>query len=192
MNAIILHGTPDKEEYYSLKYPAQSNSHWIPWLQKQLQVKDIFTQTPEMPMSFRPDYDVWKKEFERYDINSDTVLVGHSCGAGFIVRWLSENEDARVGKVVFVAPWIDPFKDPKYEAGPFFDFEIKSDIAEKTKGVTAFYSDDDFEDVLKSVEILKDKIKNLKIKQFHGYGHFCYEEMGTTEFPELLEEIVGK
>lgn len=192
MNAIILHGTPDKEEYYSLKYPAQSNSHWIPWIQKQLQVKDIFTQTPEMPMSFKPDYNIWKKEFECYDIGSDTILVGHSCGAGFIVRWLSENQDAKVGKVVLVSPWLNPFNDQKHKARSFFDFKIDSGISSRTRGITVFYSDDDFKGVSESVDTLKNKVRILNIKQLKGYGHFCYKDMGTIEFPELLEEIVGR
>lgn len=34
-NAIILHGGPDKEEYYDPKARSMSNSHWIPWLQAQ-------------------------------------------------------------------------------------------------------------------------------------------------------------
>lgn len=31
--AIILHGMPDKEEYYDPANPSQSNRHRIPWLQ---------------------------------------------------------------------------------------------------------------------------------------------------------------
>src|SRR3989304_5335346 len=112
-NAIILHGLPDKDEYYDPDFPAQSNAHWIPWLQKQLQRKDIFTQTPEMPLSFKPEYTVWRKELERYDIGPKTLLVGHSCGGAFLVLWLSEHKDVKVAKVVLVAPWINP--DGRYE-----------------------------------------------------------------------------
>ncbi len=58
-NDIIIHGSCDKEEYFSDKYPSLSNSHWIPWLQKQLLINNIFTQTPEMPASYNPDYKKW-------------------------------------------------------------------------------------------------------------------------------------
>ncbi len=92
-NAIILHGKPDpgQEEYYNPNFPSASNSHWLPWLQKQLMIHDIATQTPEMPYSWQPDYAIWQKEFERYDVTAETIVVGHSCGAGFIVRWLSQH-----------------------------------------------------------------------------------------------------
>ena len=105
--AILLHGSCDKEEYYSDEYPSLSNSHWFPWLQKQLLIRDIPTQTPELPGAYEPVYEEWKKEFERHDITENTILVGHSCGGGFLVRWLSEN-NIKVDTVVLVAPWIDP------------------------------------------------------------------------------------
>lgn len=35
-SAIILHGMPSKEEYFSPAYASPSNSHWLPWLQKNL------------------------------------------------------------------------------------------------------------------------------------------------------------
>jgi len=84
-NAILLHGCCDREEYFSDQYPSLSNSHFFPWLQKQLLIKGIHTQTPEMPQSYEPDYSKWKKEFERYEINTETILLGHSCGAGFLL-----------------------------------------------------------------------------------------------------------
>ena len=59
--AILIHGTCDEEEYFSDLYPSLSNSHWFPWLQKQLLIKGIFTQTPEMPDAYKPDYEKWKK-----------------------------------------------------------------------------------------------------------------------------------
>lgn len=30
------------------------------------------------------------REFGRFEINTDTILVGHSCGGGFLLRWLSD------------------------------------------------------------------------------------------------------
>jgi len=190
-NAIILHGRPDDWEYYGLEYPAQSNSHWIPWLQKQLQAKDIFTQTPEIPMSFQPNYSTWKKEFERYDIGPETLLVGHSCGGGFLVRWLTENKDVKVGKVILVAPWLNPEDNTKSETGDFFHFEIDPDLVSRTQSLTIFVSDNDQPTIAKSVGIIKDKLNKAAVKEFRGYGHFCYSDLKTDAFPELLEECLA-
>ncbi len=187
-NAIILHGTTDKDEYYSDKYPSMSNSHWLPWLQKQLLMKDIAAVTPDMVKAYQPDYQQWKIELERYDITPETVLVGHSCGAGFLVRWLSEAKDVRVGKVVLVAPWLDPHN---VKQSDFFNFEIDATLVARTGGVVIYNSDDDFEDIQVSVRTLTAAIDGVKVREFSGYGHFCIGDMGTIAFPELLTEVLA-
>lgn len=187
INAIIVHGMPEKEEYYDSKYPSSSNFHWIPWLQKQLLIKEIHAQTPEVFHAYKPEYSLWKKEFERFEIHKETILVGHSCGGGFLVRWLSENKNVKVGRVVLVAPWLDPDRE---ETTDFFDFEIDPDLAKRTESFTVFISDDDHESILKTVEIIKGKIVDTKFKVFKGHGHFTQNDMKTSEFPELLEAVL--
>ena len=186
-NAILLHGMPSKEEYYSEKYPSASNSHWFPWLQKQLLIHDVFAATPEVPLPFDLQWDRWAKEVERYAITPETILVGHSCGAGFWVRYLSEHRELRVGKVILVAPWIDVEKeDPNH----FFDFTIDPDLASRTKGLVIINSSDDSETVQLSVTKLRDKLQDAKYVEFEGKGHFTLKSLGTAEFPELLTELV--
>lgn len=187
-NAIILHGGPSKEEYYDPQSPSMSNAHWLPWLQGQLLKHEIAAATPEVPHAFDRDWEVWKKEFERYDLGPETILVGHSTGAGFFVKYLSVHKDLRVGKVVLVAPWLDP--DHEHTKNFFDDFKIDIDFVERTGGVVVFYSDDDQLSVLKTVQILRDTVKNITYTEFHNYGHFCLEDMKTVKFPELLEETL--
>jgi predicted alpha/beta hydrolase family esterase len=187
-NAIILHGGPSKQEYYDPTTPSESNSHWLPWLQKQLIVKDILAVAPEVPFAFDRNWPVWQKEVERFTIGPDTTLVGHSTGAGFWIKYLSIHPELKVNKVVLVAPWLDPFQE--HTKNFFDDFTIDSSLVNRTTGVTVFYSDDDQADILKTVEVVRE-IKGVKFKEFHGYGHFCFSNMKTTEFPELLEEVTA-
>lgn len=189
-NAILVPGRPDKEEYYDPQYPTNSNSHWFPWLSKQLQIHDVFAVALEIPEPYSPRYVVWKREFEKFDITPETILVGHSCGGGFLVRWLSENPDKKVGKVVLVAPWMNPENNPKSDTADFFDFEIDSELVSRTASVTLFNSDDDQETIHRSVQIIREKVNGTHYKEFHNKGHFIYEDLGTVEFPELLEEIL--
>ncbi len=186
-NAIILHGTSDETEYRDDKYPTLSNSHWLPWLQKKLLINNIEAHTPEVFEAFAPTYEKWLKELSRYEISEETILVGHSCGAGFLTRWLSEN-DVRVGKVILVAPWLDP---DKSKSGDMFDFEIDPNMSLKTSSIAIFHSDDDMESIQKSTKMIKEQVSNIKYKEFHNYGHFCFEDMGVGEFPELLEECIA-
>src|ERR1035437_6432046 len=186
-NAIIVHGRPSKEVYYSSDYPSSSNFAWIPWLQKQLIINDIKADTPEMPYAYEPDYKLWKTEFERFGINPETILVGHSAGAGFLVRWLSENKEIFVGKVFLIAPSIDPTK--KSKTG-FCDFEVDPQLSKRTKETVIFVSDNDSENINESVKILKNTLLNVRVIELAGFGHFIPDHMNTNEFPKLLEEIL--
>lgn len=185
--ALLVHGRPDKDEYYDPHFLTASNSHWLPWLSKQLQIHDIFATAIEIPQPWQPRYEIWKREFERFDVNEDTILVGHSCGGGFLVRWLSENKDVRVGKVILVAPWLNPDDNPVSDTADFFHFTIDPELSKRTKSITIFNSDNDKESIKKSVDIIRSAIPDIGYKEFHNYGHFCIEDMHTIEFPELLE-----
>jgi predicted alpha/beta hydrolase family esterase len=189
-NAILVHGWAHRNEFYDPKYPTLSNSHWFPWLSKQLMIRDIHTVAIEIPMAHYPKYETWKKEFERFDITPETILVGHSCGGGFLVRWLSENKDISVDKVILVAPWLGLEPDQDFDAN-FFDFEMDPQIAKRTKRLTIFNSNDDVDEIQKSVAILRDKLKGIKYKEFANKGHFTLKGLGTEEFPELLEETIS-
>ena len=185
-NAIIIHGSPSKEEYGDGENPI-SQKHWIPWVKKELTVHGISVETPDMPIPYNPMYESWREVFEGLPINKETILVGHSSGGGFLLRWLSENK-AKVGAVVLVAPWIDP--DKTLDTG-FFDFEIDSELVVRTNGVTVFVSEDDDREVLDSVQTIIERIPNIEVKKFSDQGHFTEKDMGTVEFPELIDVLVG-
>ena len=187
-NAIILHGMPGRQEYYDTTAPSTSNSHWFPWLQKQLMIRDIAAATPEIPHAYSPDYVVWQREFERFDINEDTLLVGHSCGGGFLVRWLSEHPEVRVNRVVLVAPWIDPFRE---DTTDFFEFAMDPNVADRVGELWIFDSDNDSRGVHTSIEAIRSCIDGIKYREFHDYGHFCRKDLGTDAFPELLDTLVA-
>ncbi len=183
--AILVHGMPSKEEYLNLNTPAASNNQWFPWLQKQLSLIGIVAQTPEMPEPFRPDYENWKKVFEQFVLDEQTILVGHSCGGGFLVRWLSEN-DVKVGKVVLVAPWINPETDDTTPG--FFDFKVDENLVSKTEKLHLFISSDDEQDELDTADMIERKVPGVQMHRFTDRGHFCVGfNLKDEKFPELLE-----
>ena len=188
-SAILVPGRPDKDEHYDPKRPSNSEDHWFSWLKRQLILKDIHAVSIEPPFPFRPRYVEWKKEFERFDITPETILVGHSCGGGFLVRYLSENKDSHVGKVVLVAPWINPDNYEISDTADFFDFKIDPEFPARTNGVTVFMSSDDEPSVVKTVDILKEAVHGLELREYTDKGHFTRNDLGTAEFADLLEEI---
>ena len=68
------------------------DKHWIQWTREALLEKGIKVETPLMPEPWAPNYEAFKKKFETLDVLENTVLVGHSCGCAFLVRWLGESK----------------------------------------------------------------------------------------------------
>ena len=188
-NAILVPGRPDRVEHYDPNSPSNSENHWFSWLKRQLIVRDIHAVSIETPFPFRPRYDEWKTEFERFDISPETILVGHSCGGGFLVRYLSENKQIKVGRVALVAPWINPFNYEVSDTADFFNFDIDPDFPNRTAGVSMFISTNDEPSVVKTAEILENSVNGIDVRRYIDKGHFCKNDLGTVEFPELLYEV---
>lgn len=72
----------------------------------------------------------------------------------------------------------------------FFDFKIDPNLASRTKELIIFNSDNDRKEVQSSVKVLRKELQGVKVKNFHGYGHFTIFSMKTKKFPELLKELL--
>jgi hypothetical protein len=159
---------------------------------------DLPTQTPEMFNAWQPDYRIWSKELERHDLTPDTLLVGHSMGAGFIVQWLSQHPDVHVGHVFLVAPSLGDRFTPEAKLdypllGGFFEFDIDPALTKRAKSLTLFHSDNDNARVVASVDYIRRALPQLEYREFHNYGHFRGKrDMADDSFPELLAAIATK
>ncbi|MFW5846767.1 MAG: RBBP9/YdeN family alpha/beta hydrolase [Nanoarchaeota archaeon] len=187
-NVIIVHGScfHDKEKLESGE-PKINKRAWLPWIKQELEKQDISCEVPLMPNNSCPNYEKWKTEFERLKINEETILIGHSLGCAFLVRWLGETE-RKIEKLILVAPAVicPDFYEQCYK--DFYNFKISDKIKDNVGDIIIFISNDR-EEIIESADIFKEKLegKNIKLKNL---GHFTEEDMGTTEFPELLEEIL--
>lgn len=179
-NVIILHGIPDTNESFVLPT-------WINWLKQNLSLKTISAEIPELSNLQKPNYSEWRLVFEQFKINDETILIGHSAGGGFIIRYLAEN-NISVDKVILVAPWLDPDKYLQtMGCEEFFDFEFNSNVASKilnqVNSIDVLYSTDDDEYILQTIEIIKQNFNtnhgdnNTKINyhEFTNRGHFTTE-----------------
>lgn len=178
-----------EKNFYDPELPSESNAHWLPWLEKELLIRDITAQTPEIPLSFEPKWDLWCKEIARYDIARDTILVGHSAGAGFWLKYLTTHPKLSVGTVVLVAPWFDP--DKTLEENFFDAWDADPDVAARTDRLIVFINDDDSDSTQKSVDWISKKIRSIEIRRFHGLGNFNYDNLGGSAFPELLVTLLN-
>jgi len=186
-NCVIIHGCVLNEEEEKHSKTRTYDKHWIPWVKKELISNNIETETPLMPLPWEPDYEGFKKEFEKYEVNEDTVLIGHSCGCAFLVRWLGETK-REVSKLILVAPWkIAPHKDDCIKK--FYTYKIDETIKERVNSIVMFTSDNEEGDGKKSLEIFHN-ILGGEIVSLKDHGHYVLGQMGTEEFTELVDVVL--
>ena len=186
-NCIIIHGCPSSpEELINMKDPGSYYKHWIPWAKKNLILKGIPTETPMMPTPWAPDYEKFKTEFEKYHVDENTILIGHSCGCAFLVRWLGESKQ-KISKLILVVPWKIPDENDKFRAS-FYTYTIDESIKDRVGEIIMFTSDNEALEGKTSLQIFHDVIGG-RIIELKNHGHYTFKQMGTEEFPELLEVI---
>lgn len=186
---IIIHGCPSDVEKAMDPEKRTYDKHWIPWTKKRLIENGIKTETPLMPSPWYPDYEKFKEEFEKKEVDENTILVGHSCGCAFLVRWLGENKK-KIYKLILVAPWKIPDGDDNYRK-TFYTYPIDETIRERVKEIVMFTADNEEEDGKKSLKIFHDALGG-EVINLPGHGHYCLSDMGIEEFPELIEVILRK
>jgi hypothetical protein len=177
-NVIIVHGKADNKE-------DNSAGHWMPWIKKELEKRKIDVFVPLMPESWKLNYKSWKKEFEKNGVDENSVLIGHSAGGGFLVRWLGETKK-KINKLVLVAPWKIPEIENEKE---FYDYKIDKCVKKNSKEVIIFTSNNEENNGKESVKIFHNSLDG-EIIELKNHGHFTLEDMGTEEFPELLNKVI--
>ena len=187
LNCIVLHGCPSNIEKAMNPETRTHDKHWMPWIKKELSMRGIKVETPLMPNPWAPNYEAFKTEFEKYLVNENTVLIGHSCGCAFLVRWLGDSKK-KIKKLILVAPWKIPDGSDQARID-FYTYPIDDGIKTRVEGVVIFTSNNEEEDGKKSVKIFHDALGG-KIISLENHGHYTMGDMGTDTFPELLEEVV--
>jgi uncharacterized protein len=188
MNIIIVHGSNSTEKEAKTGKP-ENQRHWKPWLKKQLESKGIEVSNELYPQDWLPDYEKWKKVFDKNKINKETVLIGHSSGCAFLVRWLGESKQ-KISKLILVAPWKIPYLQDKSDE-KFYNYNIDETVKDRLNKVVIFTSNDEEEDGKRSAKMFSEAL-NGELIELKNHGHFTLGDMGTDKFPELLKEVLEK
>ena len=147
---------------------------------------DFEVISPDMPNRIDAKYLEWKIWFEKFipHLDQEVVLIGHSMGGTFLVKYLAENDfPKKVAATFLVAA-------PYYEKGPDYslaDFKLPENLEKfkKQAGRTFFYhSEDDPIVSLKDFEGYKQNLNDAMGRVFKNRGHFLNES-----FPELIEDL---
>lgn len=182
MNIVCCHGVMGPDE----KWRAYDMTFgWKNWLQFVVELEhDVLMQRPKFPHAHAllMKYAEWEKVMDYQEITPDTVLIGHSAGGGFVLKYLSKHPELKVRQVVLVAPWIDvedfqPF-------GFYKDLKLNHIMTQTEQGIDVMISDDDFPYIQSSVDEISKNIPEARIHRFSGRGHFT-----GAELPEIMPII---
>ncbi len=183
MNIICCHGVigPDEDwKAYDMTFG------WKNWLQFVVELEhDVIMQTPKFPHAHAllMKYDEWEKIMDKQDINKDTVLIGHSAGGGFVLKYLSTHPEIKVRQVILVAPWIDTENFQPF--GFYKGLKLNNNIVSQTEfGIDLMISDDDMPHIKSSFEKTTSALPKIRVHKFSGRGHFT-----DSELPEIMPII---
>lgn len=138
---------------------------------------------PAMPNKQNAQYHEWKVWLERIIplLNNEIIFVGHSLGATFLVKYLSENIISKKVKGLFlVAGHYD------FVGGELCSFVAPDQVSLPTDRVFVYHSKDDFVVPFESFEKIKSVLTNFNASEFVDRNHFLDED-----FPEIVRDIVG-
>lgn len=182
-NVAVVHGTFGK--------PFEN---WFPWLEAELTKKDIKCLVPQFPTPSGQSYENWEKLLTYYvsigAIDSESILIGHSSGAPFLVKYLINNPTVIKGLITvsgfnhFVSG-MEAFDNLNSD----FYFEPNTEALNKsTKNVQCFQSDND---PYLPPNVLASFIESVggKSHLVKDAGHFN-ADAGYKEFHQIMEFIL--
>lgn len=177
-NAIILHGTGDK-----------NTDFWFPYIKEKLEQKGFEVWLPQLPNAEKPNTNDWLSfVLGQGTFTEDTVLIGHSAGAQLILSIL-EKLSTQIRKAVLVSGYAESLRDnAESEHKPPLDWEK---MKNKVHDIIFINSDNDpwgCDDT--QGRMMFEKLGGTQIIR-HGEGH-----MGSTAFNQpykgfpLLDKLI--
>lgn len=152
-----------------------------------------------MPNTSEPEIKSWVNKIKETanKVNEETVFIGHSIGCQAILRFLEKlSSEEKVGKCIFVAPWMnldrktieEEGEEVKEIAKPWIETPIDFEkVRSHCKNLVCLFSTNDSYVSLSEEDIFKERL-NAQIVVMKNKGHFTGDD-GVFEIPEILEFI---
>ena len=191
---IFIHGgeTFDTYEKYIeyLKYSEydprkEPEKRWKNSLAEELR-EDFEVFTPSMPSKYNAKYKEWEIWFQKIlpFVRDDVVLIGHSLGGIFLVKYLSAHTfPTRIAATYLVAA---PFnaEDSRYSLADFNLPESLLQFEKQAGQIFLYHSKDDPVVPFSACGKYTAQLPRAKVVDFETKGHFMQES-----FPELIQDI---
>lgn len=190
---FVIHGGTTfftYEEYLSYLETSEvsleklQGKNWKTGLQESLgQTYDVYL--PKMPNAYNSVYREWVLLFEKFLplLNDGVIMIGHSLGAVFLAKYLSEYTVSRkIKATLLISP---PYDTDLGKKMPQFAITAPLDGLERQGGkVIIYHSKDDPVVDFSELSQYQKQLPSLETRVFEDRGHFNIEE-----FPEIVEDI---
>ena len=159
---------------------------WKANLQKELGISyEVFA--PHMPESDNATYDLWKIWFEKMIpfLSDNVIMVGHSLGAIFLVKYLSQEDFTKKIDGLFLVS--APFEGSRDEPlGTFKRPNSLEKLSFSAQNIFLYHSEDDPVVPYAHMEKYHELLPNAIVRTFSDRGHFFLES-----FPEIVADILS-
>lgn len=179
MNFFIIHGVY-----------ANPDANWFPWLKAELEKKGFEVIVPKFPTPLDQSLESWFRVFSQYEnkINEETVMIGHSLGAAFILNYI-EKTNKKIKAAFFVAGFHKPLGIQYDELNKSF-VDKEFDWSKIKRNCEKFFVIASDNDEYISLDVSKESAKNLnaELTIVHN-GRHLNKEAGYDKFLLLLNLI---
>ncbi|MBI2654034.1 serine hydrolase family protein [Candidatus Woesearchaeota archaeon] len=180
MNFIIIHGVYNNPE-----------GNWFPWLKKELESRGYECIVPKFPTPLDQTLESWMRVIADYEakINEDTVLIGHSLGAAFILDYLEQT--SKKIKAAYLVAGFHKLPGNQYDEimKTFVDRQFNWDKIKASCGKFFVFASDNDEYI--PFEVTKELVEKLNAEfNLVTNGRHLNKEAGFEEFFLLLECII--
>jgi len=177
---IILHG--------AYGHPQEN---WFAWLKQKLEARGVSCEVPTFPTPQGQSLQTWLATFKEKgkSIHSQTILIGHSLGAAFMLRWL-EQQAVRIKAAILVGAFSGEVGVTKFDSlnhdffSKPFDYPL---LRERCEHFFCYQGSNDPYVLKEQWESIAEPLQARKIRVSMG-GHFN-EAAGYRQFPLLLNHL---
>jgi len=190
---IVIHGGDTFETYeeflnflrnykIDIERYKTSKDDWKPGLRQKLG-EDYEVILPIMPNKTNARYEEWKLWLEKIIpfLNGEVILIGHSLGASFVAKYLSENKFPKKLKGVFLVSGVF---DRDFEGYSLLSFSLPKKLDLQTENIYLYHSKDDLVVPFRALEDFKKALPEANVRVFEDRKH-----LNQGEFPELVQDI---
>jgi hypothetical protein len=192
---VVIHGgdTYDNHEAYinslknceiSIERYKVNKDDWKPWLRERLG-DDYEVILPIMPNKTNASFEEWKIWFEKIIplLNDEIILIGHSLGASFVAKYLSENKFPKKLRGVFLVSGVF-YKGSDGRSLASFTLPEKLDL--QTEHIYLYHSKDDPVVPFSALRDFENALPKSNSRVFEDRKH-----INQPEFEELAMDILN-